>query len=246
MNRKTVLFSLILILLTSPIIGIKSANSWSETRITEPATTYPTSTYENITTHEGDLIIDGTQTYVIENCTYIQTGNIYVRDWAKLLVKNAEIEINQTTPWQYELSVEDYGTLELKDVILMSDREFNFYFVQHSKANFNNTSAKIGEQAYSYPIICFFDFSKATIYQSNFMELDVCVRGYSDVSIKHSTLTIIDVSAHAAGTPTIKFEQSDITWEFILMLDECETANVNNLEPGFHEFSDLKVTLPPP
>jgi rhodanese-related sulfurtransferase len=51
--------------------------------------------------HEGDLIIRGTDTYFIQNCTYIQTGNIYVADNATLTMKNSELVLNQTEIYQY-------------------------------------------------------------------------------------------------------------------------------------------------
>jgi hypothetical protein len=43
------------------------------------------------TVHEGDLIIDGTETRLIENRKFLQKGNIYVRDTASLILKNTDL-----------------------------------------------------------------------------------------------------------------------------------------------------------
>jgi hypothetical protein len=43
------------------------------------------------TVHEDDLVIAGTQTYLIENEKFFQKGNIYVRDTATLIIRNSEL-----------------------------------------------------------------------------------------------------------------------------------------------------------
>lgn len=43
------------------------------------------------TVHEGDLVIGGTETKLIENVKFFQKGNIYVRDTATLILKNTEL-----------------------------------------------------------------------------------------------------------------------------------------------------------
>jgi len=43
------------------------------------------------TVHEGDLVIEGTETRLIENAKFFQKGNIYVRDTATLIIRNSEL-----------------------------------------------------------------------------------------------------------------------------------------------------------
>jgi len=45
----------------------------------------------NIVNHYGDLIINGQETFIIENLTYFQHGNIYVNDEAKLIIRNSQL-----------------------------------------------------------------------------------------------------------------------------------------------------------
>ena len=65
----------------------------------------------DVTTYEGDLIIDGYEEFIIEACTWIQKGNIYVRDHGGLIVRNATLQVSQTHLCQYEFKVEDFATL---------------------------------------------------------------------------------------------------------------------------------------
>jgi hypothetical protein len=47
------------------------------------------------TVHEGDLIVDGGQTLVIEGAKFFQKGNVYVRDSASLVIKNSEFMLGR-------------------------------------------------------------------------------------------------------------------------------------------------------
>lgn len=46
-------------------------------------------------TNYGDLIIEGTETKTIEETKFFQHGNIYVKDQAKLVVKNSQLKIGR-------------------------------------------------------------------------------------------------------------------------------------------------------
>ena len=41
--------------------------------------------------HKGDLVLNGTETKIIEDIKYFQEGNIYVNDQAKLIIRNSEL-----------------------------------------------------------------------------------------------------------------------------------------------------------
>jgi rhodanese-related sulfurtransferase len=84
--------------------------------------------------HNGDLIIDGAQTFVIENCTYIQTGNIYVRDYAKLTIRNVALTLNQTYGFQYRFEVGNMATLEMTNLTVSGEEEFGLACVDTSRA----------------------------------------------------------------------------------------------------------------
>jgi hypothetical protein len=47
------------------------------------------------TVHSGDLIVDGNESLIIENCNYEQYGNIVVRDNATLILRNSVMMVRQ-------------------------------------------------------------------------------------------------------------------------------------------------------
>ncbi len=47
------------------------------------------------TKHSGDLVISGAETMIIEDEKYLQQGNIYVNDQAKLIVRNSELAMGR-------------------------------------------------------------------------------------------------------------------------------------------------------
>jgi rhodanese-related sulfurtransferase len=89
--------------------------------------------------HNGDLIIDGTQTFVIENCSYIQTGNICVKDYGTLIMREAELFLNQSRLYEYQMRVEDNGQWSSSNATISSNYNFNQDFGDSSAVNFIRT-----------------------------------------------------------------------------------------------------------
>jgi len=191
---------------------------------------YPTFAYDNVTTHEGDLIINGTQVFVIENCTFIQTGSIYVRDSAKLVVRNATFQMNQTYIPQYQFVVDDYGTLELEDTCLRSDQLAESFLLQYSKASLRNVSL-VGN-AY----LNFGDFSKATIHKLTWTSF-IHLSGHCNVSFEDSRIFGMKIFEE---TCNVKLSDSYIEYCLWLGFSRGSVVGVDNLKPGFFEYLDLK------
>jgi hypothetical protein len=86
------------------------------------------------TLHEGDLTIDGTKTFVVENCTYVQTGNIIVEDYGKLVFRNAELILNFSAPIEYySVEIRDSGVLLASN--LDAKPYFDLFFTHSSFGN---------------------------------------------------------------------------------------------------------------
>jgi rhodanese-related sulfurtransferase len=183
--------------------------------------------------HNGDLIIDGTQIFVIENCTYIQTGNIYVRDDAKLSIRNAEVTINQTNLEQFEFIAEDYATVELEDTRLASRYSMNFRFIEHSNATFN----KVRLDVVGYvTFVNFNDYSKANI--CDFLSvgaINLYFNDYSEAYIVNSTISYI----MPTGACRIKVSNSSIAI-LELWFPHGDVVEVHDLRSGFSDYLDLK------
>jgi rhodanese-related sulfurtransferase len=90
----------------------------------------------------GDLLIDGTQTFVIENCTYMQTGNIFIRDYSTLVIKDAEVIINQTGHNRFQIATGQHGKWYSTDANFSSNHFVDNYFSDDSVVNFTRTRWK--------------------------------------------------------------------------------------------------------
>jgi len=162
--------------------------------------------------HTGDLIIDGTHTFIIENCTYIQTGNVYVSELGRLVVINSKLQINQHYFWECEFTVREYGTLEFEGVTLMSDHLFS--------------------------VRCF-DFSKVIAY-----ELNMTMHGGGFWIYDNSAVYIVDsIITGISPSETSKVEVSNSTIDAIeIFFRRGDVVSINNLNPGYVEYLDLKET----
>ena len=110
MNRKIV-SGLALRMLLVLTLGFNIEPVISTTKFTQPVTAYSTSSYENVTTHEGDLIINGTQMYVIENATFFIDGNIIVRDYSTLVIRNSKVILQLEFFGEHWVEMRDYSRL---------------------------------------------------------------------------------------------------------------------------------------
>jgi len=87
---------------------------WVEDSVWEPR-------YENRVEHEGDLILEGDEIFVIENCTFIEIGKVVIRDSARLLLRNAELYIESAlrkSEDAYPISLDDTAVFEADDAVI--------------------------------------------------------------------------------------------------------------------------------
>jgi hypothetical protein len=73
----------------------------------------------------GDYIVEGTEVHTIENKLLRITGNLIVRDSAKLVVRNSHIILNVTTFCSYWAKVQDDATFEVENSVLDRASETN-------------------------------------------------------------------------------------------------------------------------
>jgi parallel beta-helix repeat protein len=89
--------------------------------------------------HVGDLIIDGNQNVRIEDCTYIQTGNIYVRENGVLTLNNCNLVINQSASYQFKIRTENNAQIVCSNVNVSSSYQF-FQELMGLSASFTQTN----------------------------------------------------------------------------------------------------------
>jgi len=108
--------------------------------------------------HEGDLIIDGFRLFTLENCTYIQKGDIYIRDSAKMLINDATVMIATQYDDQYNIYTENHGTIEIDNSTVKPSVNWHSQvrLGDNSRLNINNTKLdrlRISSWGDSYVII---------------------------------------------------------------------------------------------
>ena len=122
-------------------------------------------TVTNLWGHTGDLIIDGTQTFVIENCTYIQTGNIIAKESARLAIRDAYVSINMTYRGQYNILVQDNATMEINNSKVMGTFGYGLSFIDQANGTIYGSELDLW-------IICRGN-SRAYFNRSKFSEIHV-------------------------------------------------------------------------
>ena len=65
--------------------------------------------------HYGDLVIDGTETMIIENKKYFQQGNVYITDGAKLIIKNSQFMLGRGDLPTIHANIIVSGLLEIEN-----------------------------------------------------------------------------------------------------------------------------------
>jgi len=92
-------------------------------------------------THEGTLTIDGSRTFLIEDETYCQTGNIIVQDNAKLIVRNAALVMSMSFDFQYGIFVRNSGRLEIEGVTIQPSHPIGITMRDRASAILNKVSS---------------------------------------------------------------------------------------------------------
>ena len=89
--------------------------------------------------HVGDIVVDGDDVLVIEGVYFTQIGNIYVRDHATLVIRNATLNLDQETWRQYQIMVSDSAVLMTEDAYIVSEYYFDTLLVGYAEGWLNST-----------------------------------------------------------------------------------------------------------
>lgn len=208
--------------------------------------------------HNGDLIIDGAQTFVIENCSFIQTGNIYVEDYAKLVVQNATLWLNQTDAFQFNIRVTISGILEAKNAYFTSQTSFGIYLNDFSHAKISLTTTQSEGQSLLVGTFILSDNSQIEMDDSKIY--DMIGGGSSSISIHNSIVSEIHALVHCTVNiyNSTVISRLGVTGGATVAAYNCTVAepwlnfhaygtyfyskaDLQNLNPGYYQF--WKITL---
>lgn len=164
------------------------------------------------TDHEGDIILTGDDVLVIEDTTYTQTGNIYVRDNARLTIQDATLIFNQRYHEEFAIWIQGNGTFEVKNSTIktgiLPEENFVVHVSDEAYIVIRDSNLKTGK---GYLSLSGTFSGSATIFNSQFHYLTM---GFS-----------------SSGGSTISVRNSEINiWEF--RFDDYQ-GDFSDLKPGF-------------
>jgi len=178
--------------------------------------------------HKGDLVIGETQTFVIENCTYLQTGSVTVESSATLVIRNAKLLINMTQEWERSVRIQNNAILTVERSEIVGSQYFPVYASGTSTVNVFNSRIPFC----SVPCE---DESKVHVVNSSIYY--VPCYDQSEISVTNSTLhdmLVSDSSEVYVGSSEV--EQIVPEWSNTSM-------SVTNLNEGYLEYWNNHINL---
>ncbi len=94
--------------------------------------------------HYGDLIINGTETTIIENGKYLQHGNIYINDQATLILRNSQLAMGRgdVATIHVYIFVSENAFLEIENSLIFPHSGLVCVF-NHGKVNITDSPTSI-------------------------------------------------------------------------------------------------------
>jgi len=193
--------------------------------------------------HEGDLIIDGIQTFTVENCTYMQKGDIYIRDSAKMLINDAIVMIDTQSDYQYNIYTENHGAIEIDNSTVKPSVNWHsrVRLLDDSRLNVNNTKLdrlRISSSENSYLIIEdsilqeieFFDNLNISLHEIVFIDY---------LGIAGSNIYLYGNVSFFLGT--VAFFESNATRNYNIITKDTSDNPVENAELNLFDKNDTIV-----
>ncbi len=146
--------------------------------------------YENQTVQQGDLLLEGEDVLLIENCTYVLNGQLLAKDSAKLILRNAELYIQEKREWAQAVDL-------IPAPVHMGFNNSAVFEVQNLSIIYPRWSADIG----------FFQNSEAVIDSSRLDLVNIYGDEESTIFISNSTIGTIKV----AGGANFELFNSDVS-----------------------------------
>ncbi len=176
--------------------------------------------------HYGDLVIEGTETKIIENAKYFQQGNIYINDEAKLLIKNSELMIGRgevPTIHTY-IFVSEKASLEIENSLIFpaSEKGSLVCVFNHGKVDIIDSLTSIH----------YFDISKGAYLTMINSEMVSTIGGLlqvagGDIKLIDSTIGALGLSVSANAHLNITGLKSGVYFESWDVHDMIPGADYN-------------------
>jgi hypothetical protein len=242
-----------------PIIHLRSnppiwnATLPQDTYQTFPDFTYPSPVdpwvprYPDVTTLDGDLVLDGDQVMLIENSSYAIQGSVLLKDQATLIFKNADIYLKPKTEYHSTDPVPNIYNLMSTDESSLQIINSTIYCKQRAQAAFYNSSTcHITDSNTSMVLIYGYD---TTLFSLENVEASAIYLG-EDASLKiysSNVEWILPTTRNQTNYPLEigdpRLDASDTSIEHLMLFYKNSTIRVDKATIGYHEdwnsFRDL-------
>lgn len=96
-----------------------------------------------VITHEGPLVLKGTQVYTIENATFIQHGPIEVYDQAQLIIRDSTVEFQQGYHEEFQWRFQGSAQLIVQRSTVNSPFRHTTSFAASSRASIESSDSRV-------------------------------------------------------------------------------------------------------
>ena len=174
--------------------------------------------YKNQTVHEGDLLLEGDDVFLIENCTYVLHGILMVTGNARIILRNAELFIQEKSSW-----------------VITDLTPFPVHLCFNESAVFECYNSTISYTTWGCTVV-FFMNSKAIILSSDLSEARLTGEGDSSIMISNSNVHRFDASERS----TIEVVDSEIDF---IGHNSAYRFHGNETEPIYLDWDRSKVEI---
>ncbi|MBA7612962.1 hypothetical protein ES703_20204 [subsurface metagenome] len=182
-----------------------------------------------------DLILEGNEIFIIEDCVYNHVGNIIVRDNASLILRNATLALYWPSFHKYDISFEDSSYFEsFNSTITDTPSSFNGggYYLFMKDSSFANITAS----RFHYPATLLCASGSEVTVKILDSHLDyINIGSYSNVEINNSQATI----SIYFGSPNVTIWDSENIGQIRIRFSGTAYADLS-LQPGYHSYWSLQ------
>lgn len=174
----TLLFSVMILILTAVSLAITQDHSigYEISSFTDFV-----GHFQNVTVHEGDLIIGDNATFLIENCQFNLTGKLIIEDRAEVVICNATFISNWNTsevpekfgtePWRTRhIIVENQAKLTVLNSELILSATYPWHGEYHSVLLYGHATANITKSKVTYvngPGDCIYAYNDSKLWMKD-------------------------------------------------------------------------------
>jgi hypothetical protein len=204
--------------------------------------------YRDVRTWEGDMILDGDQVMLVENCSYAIQGSVLLKDQATLIFKNVDIylkpkiEVYTTdpVPYGYNMMFIDESKIQIINSTIYSEQRASAGFYNTSTCHITDSNASM---------VFFFGYD-TTLFSLENVEASAIFLGEGAILRLDSSnvIWVVPTTQDQATDRTLKvgnlrLEASDSSIQYLTVFYMNSTIQVDEPTIGFHEnwnsFRDL-------